>query len=76
MPRNDSAESSRDTDIESLNREHDLDIDATTCVSLWDGTAMDQAMAVDLLLQRDNALHLDPETGGYPAHFPPARQDE
>ena len=70
-----SAESSRDADIESLNRENDLDIDAATCVSLWDGTSMDHAMAVDALLQRDNALHLDPETGRYPAHFPPAQQD-
>jgi len=75
VPRGDSAESSRDADIESLNRENDLDIDAATCVSLWDGTSMDHAMAVDALLQRDNALHLDPETGRYPAHFPPAQQD-
>ncbi len=73
VPRNDSAESSRDSDIECLNREHDLDIDATTCVSLGAGTAMDHAMAVDALLQRDGALQLDPDTGHYPAHFPPAR---
>ena len=75
VPRHDSAESSHNTDIESLNREHDLDIDAATCVSLWDGTAMDHAMAVDALLQRDGALQLDPDTGHYPAHFPPVQQD-
>ncbi|NIR23254.1 MAG: DUF222 domain-containing protein [Gammaproteobacteria bacterium] len=72
VPENDSAESSRDTDIESVNRAHGLDIDARTCVSLWDGTAMDLATAVDALLTRGGALHLDHETGHYPAHFPPS----
>ena len=71
LPRDDSAESSRRTDIESVNRNHDLDIDPHTCVSLWDGTVMDHAMAVDGLLQCDGALQL--ENGRYPAHFPPSR---
>ena len=67
-------ESFRDTSIETLNRKHDLDVDADTCVSLWDGTRMNHALAVEALLHRDGALHLDPETGHYPAHFPPARE--
>ncbi len=75
VPKN-SAESFRDTDIETLNREHDLNIDADTCVTLWDGTRMNHAMAVEELLHCDGALHLDPATGHYPAHFPPAQQVE
>ena len=71
-----SAESFRDMDIETLNREHHLDIDAETCVSLWDGTRMNHALAVEVLLHRDGALKLDPATGHYPAHFPPAPQNE
>jgi hypothetical protein len=74
VPKNDSAESFRDADIETLNREHGLDIDAKTCVTLWDGTRMDHAMAVEALLDRDGALHL--ENGRYPAHFPRALQTE
>jgi len=75
VPENVSAEFFRDADIERLNRAHDLAIDAETCMSLWDDAVMDHAMAVDALLQCDDALHLDPETGRYPAHFPPVRQD-
>lgn len=74
VPKNDSAESFRDIDIETLNREHHLDIDAETCVSLWDGTRMDHAMAVEALLHCDGALQLDPETRNYPVHFPPPRE--
>jgi hypothetical protein len=74
VPKN-SAESFRDTNIETLNREHHLNIDADTCVSLWDGTRMNHALAVEVLLHRDGALYLDPETGHYPAHFPPVKQD-
>ncbi|MEN8377086.1 MAG: DUF222 domain-containing protein, partial [Gemmatimonadota bacterium] len=74
VPKN-SAESFRDTDIETLNREHGLDIDAGTCVFPGSGARMDHAQAVEELLHRDGALHLDPETGHYPAHFPHARQD-
>lgn len=74
VPRHDSAESSQATDIEALNRAKGLEIDAETCVSLWDGTNMDHAMAVEALLRRDGALHLDPESGRYPAHFPPSRE--
>lgn len=73
---NDSAEFFRDTDVETLNREQGLDIDAGTCVSLWDGTCMDDTMAMEALLHRDGALRLDPETRRYPAHFPPPRQLE
>lgn len=69
-----SAESFRDTNIETLNREHGLDIDATTCVYPGNGARMDHAMAVEELLHRDGALQLDPATGHYPAHFPPARE--
>lgn len=76
VPKNASAESFRDMDIETLNREHHLDIDAETCVSLWDGTRMNHALAVEVLLHRDGALKLDPATGHYPAHFPPAPQNE
>ena len=47
VPKNDSAESFRDIDIETLNREHHLKIDAETCVSLWDGTRMHHAIAVE-----------------------------
>jgi|GEM_PF-1545613 len=71
VPKNDSAESFRDSDIENLNREHHLDIDATTCVSLWDGTPMNHALAVEALLYRDGAPFLDANTGHYPAHSPP-----
>jgi hypothetical protein len=39
VPKN-SAESFRDTDIETLSREHDLNIPAKTRASLWDGTRM------------------------------------
>lgn len=74
IPKNDSAESFRVTDIETLNREHHLEIDAETCVSLWNGTRMDHAMAVEALLYYDGALQPDPETGNYPAHFPPPRE--
>ena len=70
-----SAESFRDTDIETLSREHGLDVDAETCVFPGNGARMNHALAVEELLHRDSALHLDPETGHYPAHFPPARQD-
>jgi len=73
VPKN-SAESFRNTDIETLNREHDLDIDAKTCVFPGNGARMNHALAVEALLHRDGALHLDPETGHYPAHFPPARE--
>ena len=76
VPKNDSAESLRDITIEKLNREQDLDIDADTCVTRWDGTRMDHAMAVEALLRRDGALQLDPTTGHYPAHFPPAPRVE
>ncbi len=69
VPKN-SAESFRDTDIETLNREHGLDIDATTCVFPGNGARMNHAMAVEELLHRDGALVLDPATGHYPAHFP------
>ena len=65
----------RDTDIETLNREQGLDIDAKTCVFPGNGARMDHAMAVEELLHRDGALELDPETGHYPAHFPPAQRD-
>ena len=73
LPKN-SAEAFRDTDIETLNREHGLDIDARTCVFPGNGARMNHARAVEALLQRDGALHLDPETGHYPVHFPPARE--
>jgi len=73
VPKN-SAELFRNTDIETLNREHDLDIDAKTCVFPGNGARMDHAMAVEGLLQCDGALQLDPATGHYPAHFPPARE--
>ncbi len=73
VPKN-SAESFRDTDIETLNREHGLDIDAETCVFPGNGARLDHAMAVEELLHCDGALHLDPATGHYPAHFPPARE--
>ena len=73
VPKN-SAESFRDTDIETLNREHGLDIDAKTCVFPGNGARMNHAMAVEALLHRDGALFLDPQTGHYPAHFPPARE--
>jgi len=73
VPKN-SAESFRDTDIETLNREHGLEIDARTCVFPGNGARMNHARAVEALLQRDGALHLDPETGHYPVHFPPARE--
>jgi hypothetical protein len=72
VPRHDSAESCRDTDIETLNREHDLNIDARTCVTLWDGTVMDHALAVENLLAKDGALQLE-HGARYPAHFPPKR---
>ncbi len=68
------AESFRDTDIETLNRENGPDIDARTCVFPGSGARMDHAMAVEELLHCDGALELDPETGHYPAHFPPARE--
>jgi hypothetical protein len=71
-----SAESFRDTDIETLNRKHELDVDADTCVTLWDGTRMNHAVAVEALLHRDGALQLDPASEHYPANFPPAQQDE
>jgi len=73
VPRHDSAESCRGTDIETLNREHDLDIDARTCVTLWDGTVMDHALAVENLLAKDGALQLE-HGARYPAHFPPKRE--
>ena len=73
VPTHDSAESSRDTDIETLNREQDLDIDARTCVTLWDGTVMDHALAVENLLAKDGALQLE-HGARYPAHFPPKRE--
>jgi len=69
-----SAESFRDTDIETLNREQGLDIDAKTCVFPGTGARMHHAMAVQALLHRDGALILDPQSGHYPAHFPPARE--
>jgi hypothetical protein len=69
VPRN-SAEIIRDTDIETLNRGHGLDIDAETCDFPGNGARMDHAMAVEALLHRDGALQLDPATGHYPAHFP------
>ncbi len=72
-PKN-SAESFRDTDIETLNRENGLDIDAKSCVFPRHGARMNHAMAVEELLHRDHALELDPKTGHYPAHFPPARE--
>ncbi len=72
LPKN-SAELFGDTDIETLNREQGLDIDAETCVSPGSGARMDYAMAVEGLLHRDDALQLDPATGHYPAHFPPTR---
>jgi len=75
VPKN-SAESFRDTDIETLNRENGLDIDARTCVFPGNGARMDHAMAVEELLHRDDALHLDPATGHYPAHFPSVQQHE
>ena len=75
VPKN-SAESFRDADIETLNREHGLDIDAGTCVFPGSGARMDHALAVEGLLQCDGALHLDPATGHYPAHFPRAQQNE
>ncbi len=73
VPKN-SAELCGDTDIETLNRAHGLDIDAETCVFPGNGDRMDYAMAVEGLLQCDGALQLDPATGHYPAHFPPARE--
>ncbi len=54
--------------------EHGLNIDADTCVFPGNGDRMDYAMAVEGLLQCDGALHLEPATGHYPAHFPPARE--
>ncbi len=69
LPKN-SAELFGDTDIETLNRAHGLDIDAETCVFPGNGDRMDYAMAVEGLLQCDGALQLDPATGHYPAHFP------
>ena len=69
LPKN-SAELFDDTDIETLNREQGLDIDAGTCISPGNGARMDYAMAVEELLHRDGALQLDPATGHYPAHFP------
>ncbi len=69
LPKN-SAELFGDTDIETLNRAHGLDIDAETCVFPGNGERMDYAMAVEGLLQCDGALQLDPATGHYPAHFP------
>ena len=72
VPKN-SAESFRDTDIETLNRENGLDIDARTCVFPGNGARMDHAMAVEELLHRDGALELDPATAHYPAHFPPVQ---
>ena len=65
-----SAELFGDTNIETLNRAHGLDIDAETCVFPGNGDRMDYAMAVEGLLQCDGALQLDPATGHYPAHFP------
>jgi hypothetical protein len=62
LPKN-SAESFRDIDIESLNREQGLDIDAMTCVFPGSGARMNHALAVEALLQRDGALQLDPATG-------------
>ncbi len=73
LPKN-SAELFGDTDIETLNREQGLDIDAETCVFPGNGARMDYAMAVEGLLHRDGALQLDPATGHYPAHFPPVQQ--
>ena len=73
--RKNSAEPFRDIDIETLNRAHGLDIDARTCVFPGNGARMNHAMAVEELLHRDGALHLDPATGHYPAHFPPGQQD-
>lgn len=72
--RENSAESFRDTTIETLNREHDLDIDAKTCVFPSHGARMNHAMAVESLLHRVGALQLDPATGHFAAHFPPARE--
>ncbi len=69
-----SAEFFGDTDVETLNRAHGLDIDAETCVFPGNGDRMDYAMAVEGLLQCDGALRLDSATGHYPAHFPPARE--
>jgi aspartate/methionine/tyrosine aminotransferase len=73
LPKN-SAELFRDSDIETLNREHGLNIDAETCVFPGNGARMDHAMAVKELLRRDGALELDPATRHYPAHFPPTRE--
>ena len=58
-----SAELFGDTDIETLNREQGLDIDAETCVFPGNGARMDHAMAVEGLLHLDGALQLDPATG-------------
>ena len=69
LPKN-SAELFDDTDIETLNREQGLDIDAGTCISPGNGARMDYAMTVEALLHRDGALQLVPATGHYPAHFP------
>jgi hypothetical protein len=69
-----SAESFRDTDVEKLNREHGLDIDAGTCDFPGSGGRMNHALAVEALLQCDGALQRDPATGHYPAQFPPARE--
>ncbi len=63
-----------DTDVETLNRAHGLDMDAETCVFPGNGDRMNYAMAVEGLLQCDGALRLAPATGHYPAHFPPARE--
>ncbi|MDX1434424.1 MAG: hypothetical protein R3286_18420, partial [Gammaproteobacteria bacterium] len=52
-PTLDSAESSQHADIESFNRTYDLDIDAGTCVSRWDGTQMDMNLAILGLLYDD-----------------------
>ena len=69
LPKN-SAELFDDTDIETLNREQGLDIDAGTYISPGNGARMDYAMAVEELLHRDGALQLGSATGHYPAHFP------
>jgi len=50
------AESFRDTDIETLNREHGLDIDAKTCVFPGNGARMKHPMAVATGRAVDNSI--------------------
>ena len=75
LPKN-SAELFDDTDIETLNRERGLDIDAGTCISPGNGARMDYAMAVGELLHRDGALQLDPADRALPRAFSTRLTDE